>query len=141
MDVNLNGVFCMKYELREMVKNRSGAIVNTASMAGLRALSFRPPYAASKHAVVGLTKAGALEFARSGIPINAVCPGFTNTAMAQIGSASDREKFMERVAQVQPMGRMAEPEEVAEAVIWLCSDKASFMTGNIVEVAGGWTAQ
>jgi NAD(P)-dependent dehydrogenase (short-subunit alcohol dehydrogenase family) len=142
MNVNLIGEFlCMKYELIEMLKNGKGAIVNTASMAGLRALSFRPAYAASKHAVVGLTRAGALEFAGSGIRINAVCPGFTNTAMAQVGSQRDKEKFLERVAAIQPMGRMAEPEEVAEAVIWLCSDKASFITGNIVEVAGGWTAQ
>ena len=132
LEVNLTGIFlCMKYELIEMVKNAHGAIVNTASMAGLRGLSFRPAYAASKHGVVGLTKAGALEFAGSGIRINAVCPGFTNTPMAQGGSPGDRKKFLERVAEVQPIGRMAEPEEVAETVTWLCSDKASFFTGNI----------
>jgi NAD(P)-dependent dehydrogenase (short-subunit alcohol dehydrogenase family) len=140
--VNLTGVFlCMKYELIQMQKNGRGAIVNTASMAGLRGLSFRPAYAASKHGVVGLTKAGALEFAKSGIRINAVCPGFTNTAMAQQSDPNAMQKFMERVAQVQPMGRMAEPEEVAEAVIWLCSNKASFVTGLIMDVSGGWTAQ
>ena len=140
--VNLTGVFlCMKYELIQMQKNGHGAIVNTASMAGLRGLSFRPAYAASKHGVVGLTKAGALEFAKSGIRINAVCPGFTNTAMAQQSYPDAMQRFNERVAQVQPMGRMAEPEEVAEAVIWLCSNKASFITGLIMDVSGGWTAQ
>jgi NAD(P)-dependent dehydrogenase (short-subunit alcohol dehydrogenase family) len=142
MAVNLNGVFlCMKYELIQMHKAGHGAIVNTASMAGLRALSQRPAYAASKHAVVGLTKAGALEFAKLGIRINAVCPGFTNTPMAQQDNPESMRRFLQRVAQVQPMGRLAEPEEVAEAAIWLCSDKASFVTGLIMEVAGGWTAQ
>jgi NAD(P)-dependent dehydrogenase (short-subunit alcohol dehydrogenase family) len=142
LGVNLSGVFlCMKCELIQMMKTGRGAIVNTASMAGLRGLSFRPAYAASKHGVVGLTKAGALEFAKSGIRINAICPGFTNTAMANRGGPAEMKEFTERVVRIQPMGRMAEPKEVAEAVIWLCSDKASFITGLIMEVAGGWTAQ
>lgn len=140
--VNLKGVFfCMKYELIHMTKNHYGAIVNSASMAGLRGLPFRPAYAASKHGVIGLTKVGALEFAKTRIRINAVCPGIINTPMSQNKDRNAAKLLAERVLQVQPMGRMAEPEEVAEAVIWLCSDKASFITGHSMVIAGGWTAQ
>jgi NAD(P)-dependent dehydrogenase (short-subunit alcohol dehydrogenase family) len=140
--INLKGVFlCMKCELAQMTKAARGAIVNTSSMAGLRGISLRPGYAASKHGVAGLTKAAALEYAKTGIRINAICPGATRTGMISGSTEKEREEVSARLAKLQPMGRLGEPEEIAEAVIWLCSDRASFVTGEILSVSGGWAAQ
>jgi len=141
MAVNLKGVWlCMKYELRQMLKQGSGAIVNNASVWGLAGLENAIAYAASKHGVVGLTRVAALECARSGIRVNAVCPGFTHTPLIDRVMA-DRPRFHEKVAALQPMGRLATPEEVAEAVVWLCSDAASFVTGHALSADGGLLAR
>lgn len=134
--VNLDGVFlCLRQELQLMEKRGGGAIVNTASVAGLIGLAGASPYTASKHAVVGLTKAAALEYAEAGIRVNALCPGYVTTPMtaltAQVPGAD--EKRMQRV----PMSRYGTPEEVAEMVVWLLSDRASFCTGSAFTVGGG----
>jgi NAD(P)-dependent dehydrogenase (short-subunit alcohol dehydrogenase family) len=139
--VNLKGVWlCMKYEIREMLKQGKGAIVNTASIAGLVGFQGLPAYTASKHGVIGLTKTAALEYAKSGIRVNAVCPGVIKTPMVDrfTGKKKEVEKQFENM---EPIGRMGAPEEVAEAVIWLCSDAASFVTGDAMAVDGGWIAQ
>ena len=139
--VNLKGVWlCMKYEIQQMLKQSKGAIVNCASIAGLVGFQGLPVYVASKHGVVGLTKTAALEYAKSGIRVNAVCPGVIKTNM--VDRITGREKEVEKQFEdMEPVGRMGQPEEVAEAVIWLCSDAASFVTGDAMAVDGGWTAQ
>lgn len=141
VNVNLKGVWlCMKYEIQQMLKQGKGAIVNNASIAGLVGFQGLPAYTASKHGIVGLTKTTALDYAKSGIRVNAVCPGVIKTAMIDrfTGKNKEAEKQFESM---EPIGRMGEPEEVAEAVIWLCSDAASFVTGNAMAVDGGWVAQ
>ncbi|QHT71312.1 SDR family oxidoreductase [Rhodocytophaga rosea] len=138
--VNLTGVWlCMKYEIAQMHKQGKGMIVNCASVAGLIGFPGLPAYVASKHAVVGLTKTAALENAKSGIRVNAVCPGVIRTPMIDrvTGKAKEVEKQYESM---EPVGRMGEPSEVAEAVVWLCSDAASFVTGHAMPVDGGWIA-
>ncbi len=140
INVNLKSVWlCMKHEIPEMLKNGKGAIVNTSSVAGLVGAPSNPAYPASKHGVVGLTKSTALEFARRGIRVNCVCPGPTRTGMneALVASHPDMVKAMD--AKV-PMGRIGEPEEVAAAAIWLCSDEASYITGHALPVDGGIVA-
>ena len=139
--VNLKGTWlCMKYEIQQMLKQSKGAIVNCASIAGLVGFQGLPVYVASKHGVVGLTKTAALEYAKSGIRVNAVCPGVIKTNM--VDRITGREKEVEKQFEdMEPVGRMGQPEEVAEAVIWLCSDAASFVTGDAMAVDGGWTAQ
>ncbi len=140
IDVNLKSVWlCMKYEIPEMLKLGKGAIVNTSSAAGLVAILSNPAYPASKHGVVGLTKTTALEFARKGIRVNAICPGPTRTGMheALIAVSSDTVKIL---IEKTPMGRLGEPEEVANAAIWLCSDEASYITGHALPVDGGVVA-
>ncbi|HEU4552517.1 MAG TPA: SDR family oxidoreductase [Chitinophaga sp.] len=138
--VNLTGVWlCMKHELPHMLRQGKGAIVNCASVAGLIGFPNLPAYVASKHAVIGLTKTAALENAQSGIRINTVCPGVIRTAM--IDRITGKDKAVEqRFTDMEPMGRFGEPEEVAEAVVWLCSDAASFITGHALTVDGGWLA-
>ncbi|MFC1920063.1 SDR family oxidoreductase [Chloroflexota bacterium] len=140
--VNLKGVFlCMKYEIRQMLKQGSGAIVNTSSVAGLVGLGMGvSPYIASKHGVIGLTKGAALEFAKAGIRVNAVCPGGTLTEMVQRYWDAD-PSLKEYATMNVPMGRMADPMEIAEAVVWLCSDAASFVTGHAMAVDGGFIVQ
>ncbi len=139
MDVNSKGVWlCMKYELRQMEKQGGGAVVNTSSVFGLAGDAGGAAYTASKHAVMGLTKSGALEYAESGIRVNAVCPGFIRTPMTK-GIQDDPESLRRMMAR-HPLARGAEPEEVAEAVIWLCSDAASFVTGHGLAVDGGFMA-
>lgn len=136
--VNLTGVFlCMKYEIPVMLKQGGGVIVNTSSAAGLIGWGYRPAYAASKHGVTGLTLSAALEYAAAGIRINAVCPGVIATPMA--AAASDAEAEARRSA-LHPMGRLGRAEEVAAAVVWLCSDEASFVTGHALAVDGGLVA-
>ncbi len=130
----------MKYEIPELLKQGGGVIVNTSSVAGLIGGAGRVAYTASKHGVVGLTKAVALEFAKQGIRVNAVCPGVIRTPMLE-RHLTDRPGMEARFTAREPVGRIAAPEEVARAVIWLCSDAASFVTGVPLPVDGGWTAQ
>jgi NAD(P)-dependent dehydrogenase (short-subunit alcohol dehydrogenase family) len=142
MAVNLKGVWlCMKYEIPQMLQQSGGAIVNTASLAGLVGAKRMPAYVASKHGVAGLTKTAALEYAKSGIRINAVCPGIIHTSMVDRMFLSRRPDLEDRLAAVEPMGRLGKPEEVAEAVVWLCSDAASFVTGHTMTVDGGIYAE
>lgn len=139
--VNLKGVWlCMKYEIPYMLKQEKGAIVNCASIAGLVGFPGLPAYVASKHGVIGLTKTAALEYAKLGIRVNAVCPGVIKTPMIDrfTGKNKEAEKQFENM---EPVGRMGLPEEVAEAVVWLCSDASSFVTGDAMAVDGGWIAQ
>jgi NAD(P)-dependent dehydrogenase (short-subunit alcohol dehydrogenase family) len=139
--INLRGVWlCMKYEIRQMVKQGGGAIVNTASAAGLVGSHGMPAYTASKHGVIGLTKTAALEYARSNIRVNAVCPGVIDTAMVS-GMVSNHPRLRQRLVAVEPVARMGTPAEVAEAVTWLLSDAASFVTGCAMPVDGAMTAQ
>ncbi|HEY7712733.1 MAG TPA: SDR family oxidoreductase [Candidatus Entotheonella sp.] len=142
MAVNLKGVWlCMKYEIPQMLQQGGGAIVNTASLAGLVGAKRMPAYVASKHGVAGLTKTAALEYAKSGIRVNAVCPGIIHTSMVDRMFLSRRPDLEDRLAAVEPMGRLGKPEEVAEAVVWLCSDAASFVTGHTMTVDGGIYAE
>jgi NAD(P)-dependent dehydrogenase (short-subunit alcohol dehydrogenase family) len=138
--INLKGVWlCMKYEIPQMLKQGGGAIVNTASTAGLVGLEGSPAYCASKGGVVQLTRAAALDYAKAGIRVNAVCPGVIRTPMVE-PLVGDPEAEAGLIA-VEPIGRMGKPEEVAEAVVWLCSDAASFVTGTAMPVDGGLVAQ
>ena len=138
--VNLTGVWlCMKHEIPAMVASGGGAIVNTSSGVGLQGMANQPAYVASKHGVVGLTKAAALEFAEQGVRVNAVCPGTTMTGMVRGGI--DAGKYtLEAMAALAPMHRVADPAEIARAVRWLCSDEASFITGAVLPVDGGTLA-
>lgn len=139
--INLKGVWlCMKAEIAEMLKQGGGAIVNTASVAGLVGFAGLPAYVASKHGVVGLTKTAALEYAKSGIRINAVCPGGIQTPMLERLFQSQPQAG-EAIAAMEPVGRLGKPEEIAEATVWLCSDAASFVTGLPMAVDGGLIAQ
>lgn len=141
MDINLKGVWlCLKYEIQHMLEQGDGSIVNTASVAGLVGSRMVGPYTASKHGVVGLTKAAALEYARDSIRINAVCPGVIDTPMVQ-RLISGREGYEGTISSRQPVGRLGLPEEIAEAVVWLSSDAASFVTGHAMAVDGGFIAQ
>ena len=139
--INLTGVWhCMKYELKQMLAQGGGSIVNTASIAGLVGMSHAPAYSAAKSGVIGLTRNAAMEYARQNIRINAVCPGGVRTNMTE---AADHALpgFLDRLAKLEPMGRVAEPEEIASAVVWLSSDGASFMTGHALPVDGGYIAR
>ena len=137
--VNLKGVWlCMKYEIPQMLKLGGGAIVNTASTAGLVGLEASPAYCASKGGVVQLTRAAALDYAKAGIRVNAVCPGVIRTPMVEhlVGTQAEAGLIA-----VEPIGRMGKPNEVAEAVVWLCSDAASFVTGIAMPVDGALVAR
>ncbi|HWC55040.1 MAG TPA: SDR family oxidoreductase [Chitinophagaceae bacterium] len=139
--INLKGVWlCMKYEIPQMLKQGKGAIVNNASIAGLVGFPNIPAYVASKHGVIGLTKNAALEYAKQNIRANAVCPGVIKTPMIDRFTGKDKE-VEKQFASQEPVGRLGQPEEVADAVMWLCSDASSFVTGNAIPVDGGWTAQ
>jgi len=138
--INLKGVWlCMKYELPHMLQQGSGAIVNTASGAGLIGVKRMAAYVASKHGVIGLTKTAALEYAKSGVRVNAVCPGVIQTAMVERVSGR-RPDVLEKMIAAEPIGRSGQPEEIAESVVWLCSDAASFVTGHAMAVDGGAVA-
>ena len=141
--VNLVGVWlCLKHEARVMLRQGGGSIVNTASLAGLIGFPLNVAYAASKHAVIGVTRTAALEYATAGIRVNAVCPAFVQTPMVDSFVAQRHPAYSaERLARAQPMGRMGTPEEVAAAVVWLCSDAASFITGIALPIDGGTTAR
>jgi NAD(P)-dependent dehydrogenase (short-subunit alcohol dehydrogenase family) len=140
--VNVKGVWlCMKYEIQQMLKQGRGAIVNTASVAGLIGFPALPIYVASKHAVIGLTKCAALEYARAGVRVNAICPGPIETPMMErIGSAEGQATRADFEAFV-PMRRYGTPEEIAQSVLWLCSDAASYITGTSLTADGGIVAQ
>jgi NAD(P)-dependent dehydrogenase (short-subunit alcohol dehydrogenase family) len=138
---NLKGVWlCMKYELPKMVERKRGAIVNTSSIAGLVGFQGLCAYDASKHGIVGLTRTAALEFAKQGIRVNAVCPGAIETPMLD-RLEKDQPEVQKSVLASEPVGRVGKPEEIAAAVLWLCSDAASFVTGQALAVDGGWVAQ
>jgi NAD(P)-dependent dehydrogenase (short-subunit alcohol dehydrogenase family) len=139
--INLKGVWlCMKYEIPQMLKQGGGAIVNTSSAAGLVGTRGGAAYVASKHGVIGLTRTAALEYAKAGVRVNAICPGAIDTPM--MGRITGhRPQRVERMAAAEPVGRMGRPEEIAEAVVWLCSPAASFVTGHAMAVDGGMTAQ
>lgn len=142
--VNLSGVFnCLKAELAVMRERGAGAVVNTASILGLVGFANTPAYTAAKHGVVGLTQVAALENAGHGIRVNAVCPGFIETPMVMDGPLKAREnpEALESIEDSTPAGRLGQPEEIAEAVLWLWSDRASYMNGHALAVDGAYTAQ
>jgi NAD(P)-dependent dehydrogenase (short-subunit alcohol dehydrogenase family) len=141
ISVNLKGVWlCMKYEIPQMLKQGKGAIVNASSMVGMIGLAKRSAYAASKHGVVGLTKVAALEYANAGIRVNAICPAVVRTPLVESIIASDPEAETQLISMI-PMERLGTLEEMAEAVVWLCSDASSFVTGHAMLVDGGAVAR
>jgi NAD(P)-dependent dehydrogenase (short-subunit alcohol dehydrogenase family) len=140
MDVNVKGVWrCMKHQIPVMLAQGAGAIVNTASIAGLGAAPKMSIYSASKHAVIGLTKSAAVEYAKKGIRVNAVCPAVIDTDMFRRAAESDPRKA-EYAAAMHPVGRLGKPEEIAGAVVYLCSDEAAFTTGVALPLDGGATS-
>ena len=140
IDINVKGVWlCLKYEIQQMLKQGSGgAIVNMSSVAGQMGSAGAAIYVASKHAVIGLTRTAALEYASNGIRVNAVCPAVIETAMAD--RAFGTPEVIKRVLGLHPLGRFGKPMEIAEAVLWLASEKSSFMTGNYITLDGGMLA-
>ena len=139
--INLRGVWsCMKYELLQMREQGSGTIVNCSSLGGLVGIAGRAAYHASKHGVLGLTKSAALEYAAKGIRINAVCPGTIETPMVT-GMLTSGDLSMEAVLRDQPIGRLGRADEIAAAVLWLCSPGASFVIGHALAVDGGYTVR
>jgi NAD(P)-dependent dehydrogenase (short-subunit alcohol dehydrogenase family) len=142
INVNLRGVWnCMKAELRQMTAQGSGAIVNCSSIGGLVGSKGRSAYSASKHGVIGLTRSAALDYATQGIRINAVCPGIVNTPMAASVTKNYDPDIVKAMVAREPIGRFGEPEEIASAVVWLCTSGASFMIGHAMAVDGGVVAQ
>jgi len=141
IDVNLKGVYlCMRYELPAMLESGGGSIVNTSSIAGLVAFPGLSPYVASKHGVIGLTKTAAVEYSREGVRVNAISPGVIDTPMVQRSEEDDPE-MMEQVTAATPIGRLGAPEEIGDAAVWLCSEDASFVTGETLVIDGGYVAQ
>jgi NAD(P)-dependent dehydrogenase (short-subunit alcohol dehydrogenase family) len=139
MGVNLGGVWsCMKFELQHMRKQGSGAIVNCSSLGGLVGGAERANYHAAKHGVLGLTKSAALEYAARGIRINAICPGLIQTPMSDQMVAAGQGEALKAMEKSVPMGRVGRPEEIASSVLWLCSDAASYVTGQSISVDGGF---
>jgi NAD(P)-dependent dehydrogenase (short-subunit alcohol dehydrogenase family) len=139
MAINLRGVWsCMKFELQQMRKQGSGAIVNCSSLGGLVGGAERGIYHAAKHGVLGFTKSAALEYAARGIRINAVCPGMIQTPMSDQMVAAGQGEALAAMEKMVPMGRVGRPEEIADAVLWLCSSAASYVTGQSISVDGGF---
>jgi NAD(P)-dependent dehydrogenase (short-subunit alcohol dehydrogenase family) len=139
LGVDLKGIFlCMKHEIPVMLNQGYGSIVNSASVVGLIGIRRNISYVASKHGVVGLTRAAALEYAQSGIRINAVCPGYVRTPILLLETMPEMERHY---LAAEPVGRLGRPEEIATAVVWLCSDAASFVTGHTLSVDGGLVAR
>ena len=140
-NVNLKGVwYGMKYQIPEMLKVGGGVIVNNASIAGIVGFGGTAAYVASKHAVVGLTKNVALDYAKQNIRVNAVCPGIIHTPMVDRFTGQD-PKVLEQLVATNPMDRVGQPEEIADTVVFLCSQAASFITGQTIAIDGGWTTQ
>jgi NAD(P)-dependent dehydrogenase (short-subunit alcohol dehydrogenase family) len=139
VNVNLRGVWnSMKAELRQMLKQESGAIVNCSSIGGMRGSKGRAAYSASKFGVIGLTRAAALDYAAKGIRINAVCPGIIgNTPMSARVTKNNSPEIIKALVAAEPIGRLGEPEEIAAAVLWLCSSDASFVVGHALTIDGG----
>ncbi len=138
LGINLTGTwYCMKYQVEQMLKQGGGCIVNNASVAGLVGFQGTAAYVASKHAVVGLTKSAALDYAKQNIRINVVCPGVIRTPMVDRFTGQNKA-VEEQFASMKPIGRLGEPDEVAQAVLWLCSDAATFIIGHALPVDGGW---
>ena len=136
LGVNLRGTFtCMKHEIAQMLRQGGGVVVNTSSGAGVRGVAGGAAYAASKHAIIGLTKSAALDYAKSNIRVNAVLPGNIKTPMMDRFTGGDLQKAID----LEPVGRLGKPEEIAEAVLWMCSDLGGFVTGAAISVDGGWS--
>jgi len=141
ISINQNGIWLsMQYEIRQMLKQGSGVIVNCSSLAGFVGARGRAAYSASKFAVIGMTKSAALEYATRNIRVNAVCPGMFETPMAQFITEGNKEVLKE-MTKAAPMGRLGQPEEIADAVLWLCSDGSSYVTGEALSVDGGFLSQ
>ncbi len=141
LNVNLKGIWlCMKYQINQMLKQGHGSIVNCASIAGVVGFQNSSAYVASKHGVIGITKTAALEYAKSNIRVNAVCPGVIQTEMIE-RFVQGNELARTQLTAGEPIGRLGEPDEIASAVLWLSSDGASFVTGHALTVDGGWVAQ
>lgn len=140
--INLRGVWsCMKFELQQMRKQGHGAIVNCSSIGGILGGAQRGTYHAAKHGVIGLTKSAALEYAPQGIRINSVCPGLIQTAMADKMIAGGQKEALDAMLQAVPVGRLGRPEEIASAVVFLCSDAASLIVGHTLVIDGGYSIQ
>ena len=136
LDVNLRGTFlCMKHEIAQMLRQGGGAVVNTSSGAGICGVAGGASYAASKHAIIGMTKSAALDYAKRNIRVNAVLPGNIATPMMDRFTGGDIQKAID----LEPVGRLGRPEEIAEAVLWMASDLGGFVTGSAVVVDGGWS--
>ena len=136
ININLRGCFtCMKYELAQMVKQGSGVVVNTSSGAGIRGVEGGAAYSASKHAIIGLTRSAALDYAKQNIRVNAVLPGNIETAMMDRFTGGNIQKAID----LEPVGRLGKPEEIAEAVLWMASDLGGFVTGAATVIDGGWS--
>ena len=136
LDINLRGTFvCMKHELTQMMRQGGGVVVNTSSGAGVRGVAGGAAYAASKHAIIGLTKSAALDYAKSNIRVNAVLPGNIETPMMDRFTGGDIQKAID----LEPVGRLGKPEEIADAVLWMSADLGAFVTGASISVDGGWS--
>jgi NAD(P)-dependent dehydrogenase (short-subunit alcohol dehydrogenase family) len=142
LDINLTGVWlCMKYEIPAMLENGGGAIVNVSSILSTVGFPQAPAYVAAKHGVNGLTKTAAVEYATQGIRVNTVSPGFIYTPLLEEAGMTEGSEAYDQIAALHPMHRMGTPEEAADLIVWACSDEASFVTGSILLVDGGYTAQ
>jgi NAD(P)-dependent dehydrogenase (short-subunit alcohol dehydrogenase family) len=138
ISINLKSVWlCMKHEIPQMQKTGGGVVINMSSLAGIRGKAGTLAYSASKHGVIGMTKTAALEFAKEGIRINAICPGLTESGMT--AGLDQRPELAEQLIALIPMGRMGLSENIADGVVWLCDDKASFITGHVLVIDGGQT--
>ncbi len=136
LNINLRGTFvCMKHELAQMSKQGGGVVVNTSSGAGIRGVAGGAAYAASKHAIIGLTRSAALDYAKQNIRVNAVLPGNIETPMMDRFTGGDIQKAID----LEPVGRLGKPEEIAEAVLWMASDLGAFVTGAATVIDGGWS--
>ncbi|MGD9656319.1 MAG: SDR family NAD(P)-dependent oxidoreductase [Methylocystis sp.] len=136
LNINLRGTFvCMKHEIAQMLKQGGGVVVNTSSGAGIRGVPGGAAYVASKHAIIGMTKSAALDYAKHNIRVNAVLPGNIATPMMERFTGGDVQKAID----LEPIGRLGTPEEIAEAILWMCSDLGGFVTGSAIVVDGGWS--